>query len=162
MPVEMPGDYHFHHAPPPPPARHPSDRDSTLSSYSSPRVSRWSQSQQGSSNASRPASVQSDASGGGGGGGGGMHSPGLPTHEEMPEHDEHHHRGGLNEEALRRLDPVAARRAQYAASTPPPPTQSQSQSQPQPQPQAYAYNPADYVGMGGRAQSAGSYGYANN
>lgn len=190
MPVEMPGDYHFHAAahhtaPPPPlfsrshshshlgppphpsPTYAPSDRDSSGTYYSTAHLSRWSQSQHGS-NPSRPASVQSDMSGGGGGGGGGMHSPGLSTHEEMPEHDEyhqHHHRhssssnnnnnnNNLSEEALRKLDPVAARRAQYATSTsssPPPPPHSQ----------AYAYNPADYVGMGGRAQSAGSYGYGN-
>lgn len=159
-----------------------SDRDSGISGHSSSRVPslqagggdwRWSQSQHGGSqhggsqhgggshhnslygaNPSRPASVQSDGSGGGGAGG--MHSPGLPTdhlpthHEETPEHEHDHEQ--VNADALRKLDPVAARRAQYAASTPPPP------------PPQYAYNPADYAKRGGgRSQSVGShtqsYGY---
>lgn len=177
MPIEMPGDYSFpqsappHHlAPPQPSPTYPSDHDSTVSGHSS-RISpqlnaigggggggggrggggndwRWSQSQHGS-NLSRPTSIQSDVSGGGGGGGA-MHSPGLPTehlptHEEMPE-QEHN----VNPDALRKLDPVAARRAQYLASTPPPQ-------------RSYAYNPADYAKMGrGSPMRSHSYGYAGN
>lgn len=159
-----------------PPQRSPtwlSDRDSGISGHSSssraPSLQpggggigggdwRWSQSQHGSNsqhnslygtNPSRPTSVQSDGSGGAGGG---MHSPGLPTdhlptHEEMPEHEQ----ANVNADALRKLDPVAARRAQYVTSTPPP------------APPQYAYNPADYSKGGGRSQSIGSrnhsYGY---
>lgn len=159
-PIEMPGDYSFTQssprlAPPQPSPTYLSDQGSTISGHSS-RISpqpnaggggdwRWSQSQQGN-NISRPASIQSDVSGGGA-----MHSPGLPadhlpTHEEMPEHD-------INVDALRKLDPVAARRAQYTTSTPPP------------QSRQYAYNPADFAKMGGRGTPPTrqpNYGYTSS
>lgn len=161
-PVEMPGDYSFPQpsprlAPPQPSPTYPSDQGSTASGHSSrtsPRPNaagggdwRWSESQQSQqgTNPSRPTSVQSDVSGGGA-----MHSPGLPadhlpTHEEEPEHD-------VNVEALRKLDPAASRRAQYAATSATPPPQSRQ----------YAYNPADYAKMGAGAQPPArqaSYGY---
>lgn len=170
MPVEMPGDYHFQPGhmggpatPPQPSPTYPSDRDSSISNYSSQHASRWSQSQQGST-ISRPTSVQSDASGGAGNGAGGMHSPGLPTHAEAPEHDEQQQQPqqrrqydhGRNDDALRKLDPAEANSRRGTA--PPPLFHARSH----PNSHAYAYNPADYVSMGGRSQSAQARGHSGN